>query len=81
MPTSLLPADDMRTMLVEMLAGATETPAERWDQILGEMVHVIMTRSPTTNWTIGASLGTKAEREAIVQAIVLAHEAHPYVKW
>ena len=81
MPTSLLPADDMRAMLVEMLAGATGTPAERWDQILGEIVHVVMTRSPVTNWKVGSSRGTKAERAAIEQAVALAHEAHPYVAW
>jgi hypothetical protein len=78
---SLLPADDMRAMLVQMLAGATDTPAVRWDQILGPMVHVVMTKSPSTNWTIGASLETEAERAAIIQAIVLAHEAHPNVGW
>lgn len=77
----LVASDGIRAVLVEMLAGATDTAAGRWDQILGEMVHVVTTRSPTTNWTIGASLGTKPEREANMQAIVLAHEAHPYVRW
>lgn len=76
-----IPAEEMRPLLLILLARSTGSAGDRWDRLLGELIHVDMARSPATNWAIGLSGGTEAEIAAIDRAVRVVQEAHPYVLW
>lgn len=74
-------ANELRAMLVRILAGATGVSEAEWDRCLGELVRVDLTQSPHTNWTTGRIRKAKCDRNVIRTAVTLAQREHPYVRW
>jgi hypothetical protein len=71
-------ADALRSLLVTLLAGATEEPADEWDARLGELVRVDLTRSPASNWTVAAK---GADAQAVEAVVALVRPEMLYVRW
>jgi hypothetical protein len=76
-----LTAEELRTMLVTILAGATGVSEGEWDRCLGQLVRVDLTRSPTSNWKTRRIKKINCDRTVIRTAVALAHREHPYVRW
>lgn len=81
MATESISADDLRKLLVQILAGATDKPESHWDVRLGELVRVDLTRSPASNWTVAVGKRSDADGEALRQAVALVRAEHPYTQW
>jgi hypothetical protein len=73
--------DELRNLLVTILAGATGVPEGEWDRCLGELVRVDLTRSPTSNWTTRRIKKINCDRTVFRTAVALAQREHPYVRW
>jgi hypothetical protein len=73
--------DDLRQMLVATLSGATGKPEPHWDNRVGELVRVVASVSPRTNWALALKRGSADDRRAVDEAERLARIEHPYVRW
>ncbi len=81
MASSSLPAEDLRHLLVTLLAGAAGGTKAAWDARLGELVRVDLARSPQSNWTLTKARGSVGYREEIDHAVAVVRTEHPYVRW
>lgn len=79
MPDANPTAAELRSLIVEILAGATERPADEWERVVGAIDVVPVWSSPRSNWTLEAT-GSTADRLAIDKAIEIVRGAHPYAR-
>lgn len=71
-------AADIRDLIVEVIAGATDTPAERWRKIVGDIECASIVTKPTGNWWVSPK-GKAADVAIVRQAAGLVKAEHPYV--
>jgi hypothetical protein len=74
-------ADQLRQVLVSVLAGATGLPEARWDVCLGELVRNDLPGSRQANWRLPRRRTQGADGRIIRTAVALVQADHPYVAW
>lgn len=70
-------AAEIQSMLIELIAGATETDPERWRDIVGEVETQPIAFAVSGNWKVHPK-GKKADREIVEKAAALLREQHRY---
>ena len=74
----MLSAAELKTLLVTILAGATDGNEGRWRDLLGTPTLFPPATHPSSNWTFHPE-GTVDDRNAVAAAIELVREQHPLV--
>jgi len=71
-------AAEIESMLIEMLAGATNSSPKVWTRAVGTVEVLPIVLNPKSNWRVIAR-GTSDEKAAVEKAAELVREHHPYV--
>ena len=74
-----LTADQTRTLLATLLAGAAGGTEAKWRRLIGEMELLPSWKYVRFNWRV-APTGSVKEREAIDKAVEVVRTEHPYVQ-
>ncbi len=70
--------DQLRDILVEILAGAAGGTREEWAAIVGEVEELSFAVNVGSNWSISPK-GTASQVETVQAAEQLVRAEHPYV--
>jgi hypothetical protein len=73
--------NELRRILVTVLATATGKAETYWDHRLSAIAPVALSLSPATNWRVTVGGTWPDEERAINQAVALVRGEHPYVSW
>lgn len=69
--------EELREMLVTMLAGAAGGSEDRWRQVVGSVAKRSLMQSIQTNWSIEPR-GSNDELEVVERAVEIVRSAYPY---
>jgi hypothetical protein len=79
MAGKMLTADELITLLARLLTDVVGSKDAEWRKRM-TIEPVNLTFSPRSNWRIEAK-GSAKQREAIVKAVDVVRDEHPYVRW
>jgi hypothetical protein len=70
--------DELRDLIVHLLAGATGKAEKHWRKVVGEVEGLPLAFNIRCNWRVSPK-GSAADLEAVEAALEIVRKAHPYV--
>ena len=78
-PNETPDATELRDKLVALLAAATVTPSQTWEQVLGHVDVCPVAVGKSTNWRI-SSFGNRSQTNLIEKAVEVIRADFPFVR-
>lgn len=80
MPTrpEILSPDQLRDLLVTVIAGVKSEPEAKWRKIVGDVEKLSLAWNVQSNWRVTPT-GTAAQRKVVEQCVDIVRAEHPYV--